>query len=129
MRIVLRSKIIVLLSFLFIFIVGCASPTFILKDNNNGIVKNIEVGQTFNVELQAKPGTGFSWFFESNNHLKKIGKSEFISQKEMKLGGIELQIYKFEAIKKGKTELILNYKRSWEDEEPVKFYKITLNIQ
>lgn len=124
-----KGRMIVVVGFLMLFTIACATPSFILKDGDNGADKIVQVGDVFAIELQAKPGTGFSWHFKANNYIKKIEDSKFVSQRQGLPGGTELQIFKFKAIRKGKFELKLLYLRSWEDVKADKSFSIKLDIR
>jgi predicted secreted protein len=84
----------------------------------------LEVGYILEVVLPANPSTGYAWEagFYNQSVLKSYGEPEF-SSTSTNLGAKESQILHFEAIGEGETELVLVYKRSFENEgeEPQTF--------
>lgn len=77
----------------------------------------LEVGDTLEVVLPANPSTGYAWEvgFYNESVLKPYGDPEF-SSSSGNLGAEETQKLHFEAIGEGETELVLVYRRSFEDE-------------
>lgn len=77
----------------------------------------LEVGSILEIVLPANPSTGYAWEagFYNPSVLEPYGEPEF-SSASMDLGAEESQILHFEAIGEGATELVLVYKRSFEDE-------------
>jgi inhibitor of cysteine peptidase len=79
----------------------------------------LEVGDILEIVLPAKPSTGYVWEvgFYNQSVLKPYGEPEF-SSTSTDLGRQESQKLHFEAIGEGETELVLVYRRSFDDEEP-----------
>lgn len=79
----------------------------------------LEVGDILEIVLPAKPSTGYVWEagFYNQSVLRPYGEPEF-SSTSTDLGSEESQKLHFEAIGEGETELVLVYRRSFEDEEP-----------
>jgi len=77
----------------------------------------LEVGDILEVALPANPSTGYIWEvgFCNQSVLKPYGEPEFSSMSK-NLGAQETQKLHFEAIGEGKTELVLVYQRSFENE-------------
>ena len=77
----------------------------------------MEVGDILEVVLPANPSTGYMWEagFYNQTVLKPNGEPEF-SSSSAKLGAQGSQKLHFEAIGEGETELVLVYRRSFENE-------------
>lgn len=77
----------------------------------------LEVGDILEVVLPANPSTGYIWEvgFYNQTVLKPFGEPEFYKI-NTDLGAQETQKLHFEAIDEGETELVLLYRRSFENE-------------
>jgi inhibitor of cysteine peptidase len=73
------------------------------------------------ITLDANPTTGYTWDIDFDDEYLSFTKKEFIpgavGEDIVGVGGLEKFI--FNPTKVGKTELIFNYQREWEDEEPI----------
>lgn len=80
----------------------------------------LEVGNILEVVLPANPSTGYRWEVGLYNHsvLKQVGEPEFI-QTSTNLGAEEDQVFHFEAIDTGETELKFEYRQPYEPEAEV----------
>jgi inhibitor of cysteine peptidase len=78
----------------------------------------LEVGDILEIVLPANPSTGYIWEagFYNQSVLEPYGEPEF-SSASTNLGAEESQKLHFEAIGEGETELVLVYRRSFENEE------------
>ena len=128
------KKILCYLSILLFFFQCKYGPVFKATDTNNGSTFDINKGEFFTVSLKAQLSTGFSWNADLSDEsiIMQKGKPETISlekKKETKTGGFELQQFTFKGIKKGSTELILNYSQLWIKKDPIKVYKININVK
>lgn len=76
------------------------------------------VGDILEVVLPVNLSTGYIWEagFYNQSVLKPYGEPEFFST-STKLGAEETQRLHFEAIGEGETELVLIYRRSFEEED------------
>lgn len=77
----------------------------------------LEVGDILEIVLPANPSTGYIWElgFYNQTVLKPYGEPEFY-RTSTNLRAEESQKLHFEAIDEGETELILLYRRSFENE-------------
>jgi len=77
----------------------------------------LEVGDILEVVLPVNPSTGYAWEagFYNQSVLKPYGEPEFSSTSTI-LGAEESQKLHFEAIDVGETDLVLVYRRSFENE-------------
>ena len=85
----------------------------------------VEIGQKFTVILESNPTTGFRWQLAKplDESIVKIIDSEFRTLATKfppppGTGGIE--IWTFEAVAVGSTEIAMEYVRPWEDAPPAK---------
>ena len=83
--------------------------------------KTIEMstGETFAVELEGNPTTGYAWEVDEINPavLKQVGEPEFKAESDL-VGAEGIVILHFEAIASGDTPLKLIYHRPWEEDVP-----------
>jgi inhibitor of cysteine peptidase len=117
------QKIIILIAFLSIAFTSCArqqakSPkevSIAWSEIDQGV--GLEVGDTLEVVLPAKPSTGYIWEagFYNQSVLKPYGEPEF-SGSSTKVGAEESQKLHFEAIGEGETDLVLVYHRPFESD-------------
>jgi inhibitor of cysteine peptidase len=140
-----HTRIVGIISILFIFVLGCttahstmqaALDNIIITEKNNGGQVKIAPGYILILKLEAIPGTGYGWQIAQNDPdlLEPLGESVFEpivgdAKKEL-LGGPEYQVFRFKAQRSGTTILELNYKRAWEKEvAPLKSFRITVQIR
>jgi len=104
-----------------------------LTEKNNGDSFNLEINDVINIRLISNPTTGYRWVLSEkiDDSIISLIDSEFIQSKKDKelvgTGGYE--IFSFKAISKGKTSIILNYERPWEEEvEPLETFEITVSV-
>ena len=112
---------------------SCVATGKTLTEENNGDNLNLEINDVIDIKLKSNPTTGYGWILseETDDSMISLNNSEFVeSEKDKELvgaGGHE--IFSFKAISKGKTIIILNYERPWEEEvEPIETFEITISI-
>ena len=96
---------------------GCAGGVKTYTDSTQTI--NTGTNQEFIIALDSNPTTGYSWQASYDESvLELVGKSyemgEEAKQGVVGAGGVEY--FQFKALKAGKTEITLVYKRPWEEE-------------
>ena len=113
---------------------GCSAVGKTLTEKNNGDSINLKINDSLEVKLESNPTTGYRWFLNDNVDVTIVSVSDpvFIESENDKelvgAGGYEIFIIK--AISKGKTSIILNYKRPWEEEvEPIETFEITISVE
>jgi len=98
---------------------GCVGEIKTYTDSGQAI--SIGVNQEFIIALGSNPTTGYGWQ-ESHDEagLELVGKTYEPGEKAKQgavgaggVGGVEL--FRFKALKTGKTEITLVYKRPWEE--------------
>ncbi len=112
---------------------GCSGAGGTLTEKNNGESLNLEVNDRVNIELKSNPTTGYEWVLseETGGSIISLTGSGFIQSKKDKelIGAGGFEIFSFKAISNGKTSIILNYKRPWEEEaEPLETFEITISV-
>ena len=103
----------------------------ILTDADHGQTIEMNVGDTFSVELESNPSTGYSWQVAAmdNAVLKQIGQPEFKPESDqVGAGGIE--ILRFETVGRGQSILKLIYHRPWDqDVPPLETYEVRVVVK
>jgi predicted secreted protein len=90
----------------------------------------LAVGQRLNVHLSEQAGTGYSWITASDSTpLLKFEGASSGSGATMP-GGAEIQVLVYSAAAAGKGMLKIEYRRSWEkDQPPEKSFSIAVTIK
>ena len=98
-----------------LMLAGCGgkSPTY--TDASQTI--NTRLNQEFIIALDSNPTTGYDWEESHDNSiLSLMGKEYKVGEKAPGLVGAGgTQYFRFKALKTGKTEITLTYKRPWEE--------------
>ena len=107
-------KIVILLSFVLLCIIGCTAQPQKYSDPGQEI--EIVSGEEFIIGLESNPTTGFEWLTEFDESFLEPVKSEYETDKALSgmtgVGGE--QQFTFKGLKPGKTKITLKYKREWE---------------
>ena len=112
----MKKHLILLVMVAILLVTGC---TGVKTYTDSGQTINIGTNQEFIIALDSNPTTGYSWQASYDESvLELVGKSyemgEEAKQGVVGAGGVEY--FQFKALKAGKTEITLVYKRPWEDE-------------
>ena len=107
---------------------GCACEVSTYTDPEQAI--NIGGNKEFVIALDSNPTTGYSWqenYDESMLELveKTYKQGETAEQDVVRARGVEH--FRFKALKAGRTEITMDYKRPWE-EEVLEQKVFTINI-
>ena len=129
-RIILISQILLILV---LSLSSCMVTGRILTEKNNGDSLNLKINDTVEIKLESNPTTGYSWFLSDNvdETIVSVTSPEFMESKkdEELVGAGGYEIFTIKAIAKGKTDIILNYERPWEEGvEPLEIFEITISI-
>ena len=129
-RIILISQILLILV---LSLSSCMVTGRILTEKNNGDSLNLKINDTVEIKLESNPTTGYSWFLSDNvdETIVSVTSPEFMESKkdEDLVGAGGYEIFTIKAIAKGKTDIILNYERPWEEGvEPFEIFEITISI-
>lgn len=112
---------------------GCKTANKALTEKNNGDSINLKVEDIVVIRLESNPTTGYSWILDKKTDtlIVSMVDSEYIQSVEDKelVGAGGHEIFTFKAVSKGKTSIILNYERPWEeDEEPLETFEINISV-
>jgi len=106
--------------FSFILLCSCRVNTE-LGFNDKGSSIELKKGDRIKIKLESNPTTGYSWIpdEEIDTTIVSLVYTEFIHAEKEKelLGAGGWEIFTFEAKSSGQTEIILNYRRPWEEAE------------
>ncbi|MGM0367836.1 MAG: protease inhibitor I42 family protein [Actinomycetota bacterium] len=104
----------------------------VLTEKNNGESLNLEINDIVKIKLESNPSTGYSWVMSDkvDSTVISVTNTEYIESEESeeKLGAGGYEIFTLKSISKGKTPVILNYERSWEQAKPEKIFKVTISV-
>lgn len=91
----------------------------------------VRLRKTFKIELNSNPTTGYQWQLAMPLETNSVSlvSSKYIPSKTNLTGSGGKEIWKFKAVKKGKTEISFQYVRPWEHVKPaaVSVYVININ--
>ena len=95
--------------------------------------KTIEIkfGETFSLELESIPSSGYSWQWINDEPSILIEKtdSSFHSEHPNRPGNNGVEIWKFKGIKNGKATIRMEYKRVWDTNSTIKTEIFKVNIK
>ena len=75
----------------------------------------VEIGDKIRAKLCSNPTTGFKWEYEMSN--ETVLKEEDYDFEEPKVdvpGAAGIEVWTFEAVEKGTTEVLMEYSQPWE---------------
>lgn len=112
-----------------VFYAGCGSkeePEPVPEPQPTGNVTyeamEFEAGQEFQVVLDANPSTGYDWTVDGKPDpavVEQMGEVATRAPENPELVGAPVkEIWKFKAVAEGKTDIVFENKRSWEEDEP-----------
>jgi inhibitor of cysteine peptidase len=81
---------------------------------------SLTVGQRFEIRLKAQLGAGFSWSPQRPDvpGLKLLATSVLPSKNGPMVGGVETQVFAYEATAPGEVKLDFAYRRPWMKDSP-----------
>jgi predicted secreted protein len=104
------------------------APSGALEFTNPSQRITVPVGVSFTINVNANPTTGYTWEVGFDQSLLKLVKRYTPSGTGM-IGAGGVETFEFEGMKAGETEIYLNYKRSFEPNNPAletKNFKVTV---
>ena len=125
----------ILITIIYIAFSGCtqSSKSLVFTEKDNGSMVSCTKDQELKIKLESNMTTGYSWNLSENTDegIVMMVSSEYKESKKEKemvgAGGTETFI--FEAKDNGRTEILLEYKKPWEENtEPEKVFKITVTV-
>jgi len=124
-------SVILVITLLIILLCSCKSIAELTFDDK-GKSFELEKGDRINIKLESNPTTGYEWILggETDTSVVSLFDSKFVqTEKEEELVGVGgYEIFTFKAENSGQTEIILTYKRSWEEEELKEEFLFKINI-
>ncbi|MBN1302895.1 MAG: protease inhibitor I42 family protein [Anaerolineales bacterium] len=130
----LRTSVLMGALIFFMFMAGCGSGGLTVGENRNGGVIELHRGETVTVSLDSNPTTGYGWTVREidSSILEQQGDVTYTqspaAEGQVGVGGKEA--YRFEAVGKGQTTLVLEYQRSWEaGVAPLQTYTLTVLVR
>jgi len=112
------KKLLIVAAVVAIFLVaGCAGGIKTYTDPEQTI--NISVNQEFIIALDSNPTTGFTWHRSHDATILELIEKTYEPSEEAEQGLIGAggtEYFRFKALKAGKTEITMVYKRPWEEE-------------
>lgn len=114
--------------------VSCSAANKTLTGKNNGDNLNLKINDEIEIKLESNPTTGYSWVLSKtvDDTIVSVTGPKFIeSDKDEELVGVGgYETFTLKAISSGKTDIILNYEKSWEEgAEPIDTFKITISVE
>jgi inhibitor of cysteine peptidase len=85
--------------------------------SNSGQPITVPVGVSFTISVSSNPSTGYSWEAGFDQSLLKLVKRYTPSNSGL-MGASGVENFEFEGMKPGNTNIYLNYKRSFEPNNP-----------
>jgi inhibitor of cysteine peptidase len=87
----------------------------------------IEAGEEFSIVLGSNPTTGFEWMVEFDEEFVELSSRSFTPSSEL-VGAGGVDIFAFDSLEAGETEIRFIYVRPWESRQPVdeKIYTVTI---
>ena len=111
-----RFLVLVMVSALVVcLLAGCGGGAKTYTDTGQTI--SIGVDQEFVIALDSNPTTGYNWEESYDETMLRLVESKYELGKRAKQGVVGAggtQYFRFKALKTGKTEITLAYKRPWE---------------
>lgn len=115
-------------------IAGCSAADSSLTEKNNGDSIILKVNDTVEIKLESNPTTGYSWFLSDavDDAVVSVSDPGFIEsgKDEELVGAGGFEVFTVKALSPGKTEIILEYKRPWEEGvKPEDTFKTTVSVE
>ncbi len=109
-------------SLVFLALLPAGAAEIKIGPSDNGKPQTVDKGDVLVVELPTNPTTGFMWIKSGTTMpmLRITGPADFkpAPDAEGKVGAGGTEIFKFDALEAGQTEVTLLYRRPWEAEVP-----------
>lgn len=105
-----------------------------VDESLNGQQYQVQAGQTFMLDLNSNPTTGYTWTVTNSGDDKIISllgsayQTDVMDNQPVRAGQGGKQYWYFKALEPGTTELQLVYARPWESVQPAQVYNLTINV-
>ena len=111
---------------------SCTESVKTLTEKNNDDSLDLKINDKIEIFLESNPTTGYSWILSNtvDNTIISVTGPEYVQPKKDKdmVGEGGYEIYTIEAISHGYTIVTLDYMRSWEEEEPLETFQISISV-
>lgn len=100
--------------------------------NVTGESKTVKVGEEFTVELESNASTGYEWKMTQGPDTSILGLTtdEFVAPQTTMPGAPGMHVWRFKALKAGKTNMVFEYARSWETGvPPAQTHSVSVEVQ
>ena len=96
---------------------------------DNGGVKQVRIGDAFEVTLAENPSTGYQWTLQAPlDPALAVEGNSYVASAPGLIGSGGLRSWRFRAVKAGVAHLVLDNKRSWEP-APVESFAIAIDVK
>ncbi len=108
---------------------ACAPPTLGLKDN--GRLVQLHPGNSFRVQLDSNPSTGYSWQVAGADlTMIRPGKVTEIPLEHPLPGSPVTVVMEFQVLRRGHSALTLAYRQPWAtDTRPARTYALDVSVE
>jgi inhibitor of cysteine peptidase len=106
------------------------SSNLILCQSDNGKTFELSLGQSFLIQLNENPTTGYRWeVSKTDADLVKLTEDKYLQNFDSATGGGGVRIFTFTANSVGEDQIQLKHRRFWEkDELAITDFTIKLRI-
>ncbi len=101
-----------------------------ISEDDNGRIISLNTGDTLVVVLNSNPSTGYSWEVRlpAMGVLEQIGEARYSSGGNMPGSGGTVTM-RFRAVRWGWADLLLVYRRPFENTGPVETFAVTVSVR
>jgi inhibitor of cysteine peptidase len=130
MRKLQRAFIMLVILLAILTLASCQSGDANYSASDNGTKISIKPGETFTIELEGNPTTGYSWeIFEVDPEIiMPVGDPEYNSDSDL-IGSGGKFIFTLKAQQAGETHLSMGYHRPWEEDvKPLETFNLDIIV-
>jgi predicted secreted protein len=99
---------------------GCSDSFGKEKQNPQAAIIEVNLGGNAVITLEANHTTGFRWQLakDPDKSMLEFADTQYITEETGLIGSGGQEVWTFKTLKKGKTEVALEYVRPWEKDTP-----------
>jgi inhibitor of cysteine peptidase len=99
-----------------------------LNLDDHGADTRLSPGESFTIELEGNPSTGFTWEVTEVDRwvLTAVGEPRFTPSDRLMGGGTVR--FRFAAVQAGETTLVLSYRRPWSPNSPLQTFRLRVVV-
>lgn len=83
-------------------------------------IRTAEVGDTFLIELESSPTTGYTWQADFDEEMLSLESTNFEVKYPDRAGSPGTRSFTFKALKEGSVNINFTYSKQWENKQPLK---------